>query len=234
MERDADKTHIRFGLFGASGFGREVMPYVKSTLFNLFPQAATTITYVETEPGQDNVNGLPLIPEKLFTATDSTEKYFNIAIANSKTREKITYRMIDCGVEPLTIRAPTAIDLGNNEIGVGAILCSFTHINPNSQIGKFFHCNIYSYVAHDCRIGNFVTFAPNVHCNGNIHIGDHAYIGTGAVLKQGVPDQPLLIGEGAVVGMGAVVTKNVEPYSTVVGNPAKPLVKKNSLMFLTP
>ncbi len=36
---------------------------------------------------------------------------------------------------------------------------------------------------------------------------DHAYIGTGAVIKQGTPDQPLVIGKGAVVGMGAVVTK---------------------------
>ena len=54
---------------------------------------------------------------------------------------------------------------------------------------------------------------------------DYAYIGTGAVLKQGTPDKPLVIGEGAVIGMGAVVTKDVAPYEVVVGNPAKPLRK---------
>jgi acetyltransferase-like isoleucine patch superfamily enzyme len=48
-----------------------------------------------------------------------------------------------------------------------------------------------------------------VKCNGNIHIEDHAYIGAGAVIKQGTPAQPLVIGRGAVVGMGAVVTKSV-------------------------
>ena len=62
--------------------------------------------------------------------------------------------------------------------------------------------------------------------NGNIHIHDHAYIGAGAVIKQGTPNQPLVIGQGAVVGMGAVVTKSVPAGVTVVGNPARIMQKK--------
>ena len=85
--------------------------------------------------------------------------------------------------------------------------------------------NIYAYIAHDCVIGDYVTFAPNVHCNGNVHVHDHAYIGTGAIIKQGTTSKPLVIGEGAVVGMGAVVTKDVPPFTTVIGNPAKPYIK---------
>jgi len=63
-------------------------------------------------------------------------------------------------------------------------------------------------------------------CNGNVHVEDYAYIGAGAVIKQGSPSAPLVIGRGAVVGMGAVVTKSVPPGVTVVGNPARPLSKK--------
>jgi acetyltransferase-like isoleucine patch superfamily enzyme len=85
---------------------------------------------------------------------------------------------------------------------------------------------MYSYVAHDCRIGDYVTFAPGVKCNGHIVIHDFAYIGTGAVLKPGSYGSPLVIGEGAVIGMGAVVTKNVGAGEVVAGNPARPLVKK--------
>jgi acetyltransferase-like isoleucine patch superfamily enzyme len=112
------------------------------------------------------------------------------------------------------------------DVGEGGILCHFVQLTSNIRIGKQFHANISSYIAHDCVIGDYVTLAPGVRCNGNVHIEDHAYIGTGAILKQGTPDKPLVIGAGAVVGMGAVVTKSVPPGVTVIGNPAKPLVKK--------
>ena len=107
------------------------------------------------------------------------------------------------------------------ETAAGAALSPFVTIGSNVKIGQCFHANLYSYVEHDCIIGDYVTFAPGVKCNGNIHIQDHAYIGAGAIIKQGTPDQPLIIGTGAIVGMGAVVTKSVPAGVTVVGNPAR-------------
>lgn len=44
------------------------------------------------------------------------------------------------------------------------------------------------------------------------------WIGTNAVIKNGIT-----IGDGAVIGANAVVTKDVAPYSVVVGVPAKHL-----------
>ena len=97
----------------------------------------------------------------------------------------------------------------------------------NIKIGKSFQANIYSYIAHDCIIGDYVTFAPAVRCNGNILIENHVYIGTGAIIKQGKPNRPLVIGEGAIIGAGAVVTQNVPAGMTVFGNPAIELTKAN-------
>jgi len=53
---------------------------------------------------------------------------------------------------------------------------------------------------------------------GPIVIEDDVWIGAGAII---MPD--ITIGQGAVVGAGAVVTKNVPPYTIVVGVPAKPI-----------
>ena len=56
-----------------------------------------------------------------------------------------------------------------------------------------------------------------------VEIGNDVWIGTGACVNRGVK-----IGNGAVVGANAVVTKDVEPYTVVVGCPAKPVKKRFS------
>lgn len=55
----------------------------------------------------------------------------------------------------------------------------------------------------------------------SVSIGSDCWIGSDAILFGGIT-----IGDGAIVGAGAVVTKDVEPYSIVVGNPAKLLRKR--------
>ena len=105
----------------------------------------------------------------------------------------------------------------------GTALSRFVTIVAHVTISKCFHANLYSYVEHDCIIGDYVTLAPRVNGDGDIH--DHAYIGTGAVIKQGTPDKPLVIGKGAIVGMGAIVTKDVAAGTVVVGNPERLLNK---------
>src|SRR3546814_10482184 len=82
------------------------------------------------------------------------------------------------------------------DCGEGMILSPFVTVTSNVKVGLGFHANIYSYVAHDSVIGDYVTFAPGVMCNGNVMIEDHAYLGTGAIIRQGEPGRPLVIGRG--------------------------------------
>lgn len=55
------------------------------------------------------------------------------------------------------------------------------------------------------------------------HIGSDVWIGDNAAVKRGVT-----IGHGVIIGMCAVVTRDVEPYSIVVGNPGRVLRKRFS------
>src|SRR3546814_3541130 len=61
------------------------------------------------------------------------------------------------------------------EIAEGALVSPYVTFTSNIKVGRCFHANLYSYVEHDCVIGDYVTFAPGVRCNGNIRIGDRAY-----------------------------------------------------------
>ena len=216
-------TALYIGIYGASGFGKEVMPLVRQQFPTL---AKDSFVFIDDGQAGNSLNDYTVLSYQDFLAKPSTHKAVTIAIANSQVREKLVKRLTEDQIQHLDIQASNTVILDEVTIGEGSLLCPFTCLTSNIKIGKFFHANIYSYVAHDCVIGDYVTFAPGVKCNGNILIEDHAYIGTGAVIKQGTPDKPLVIGKGAVVGMGAVVTKSVPAGVTVVGNPARILEKK--------
>lgn len=83
-------------------------------------------------------------------------------------------------------------------------------------------------------LGDHVSIGPNVtfilasHPNysrlrdiidskpGVITVKNDAWIGAGSIIMNGVT-----IGEESIVGAGSVVTKDVEPHTVVVGNPAR-------------
>lgn len=213
-----------YAVYGASGFGREVMPLVRAQLQEQNLPLSQFI-FIDDNPEKAEINGYKVLTYQQFLNLDASQRFVTLAIANSAVREKLNTQCLNDGVTPLHVQASNVCVLDDVQLAEGSILCPFVTLTSNIKIGRQFHANIYSYVAHDCIIGDYVTFAPGVKCNGNIVIEDHAYIGTGAVIKQGKPGEPLVIGRGAVVGMGAVVTKNVPAGATVVGNPAKPLVK---------
>jgi sugar O-acyltransferase (sialic acid O-acetyltransferase NeuD family) len=215
-----------YGVVGAGGFGREVMPLAVEMLAVSQTRNFELVFVIEGLTAETTVNGHRIISKESFVAHRTGERYFSIAIADAMIRMRIAAELLGHGCKPFQISAPNSVVLANNKIGEGAILCPFATIGSNVKIGCFFHANVYSYLAHDCLIGDYVTFAPKVACGGGVSVEDFAFLGAGAIVRQGSPERPITIGKGAVVGMGAVVTKSVAPYTVVVGIPAGPLTKK--------
>ena len=116
----------------------------------------------------------------------------------------------------------------------------FDFIGDRLIIGKF--CMIASDATFIMNGGNHLTEATTAYpfaifggdwqhamngksypSKGDTEIGNDVWIGQDTTIMPGVQ-----IGDGAIIATKAVVTKDVEPYTIVGGNPAKPIKKRFS------
>lgn len=214
-----------YGIYGASGYGREVMPILRQDLeFNR--KENYELFFIDDFSQQKVINSCSVITYEKFLKIPESEKFISICISNSSVRESLSLKIINDGINFINIISKNSTVFDDVEIGEGAILNPYSTLTSNIRIGKHFQANLYSYIAHDCVVGNFVTLAPGAKVNGNVILEDHVYVGTGAIIKQGTTEKPITIGKGAVIGMGAVVTKSIPAGHVVVGNPARPLALK--------
>jgi acetyltransferase-like isoleucine patch superfamily enzyme len=145
-------------------------------------------------------------------------------------------------------------DVQTQQIGVGTTIWQYAVILPGAIIGN--ECNIcaHTFIENDVKIGHRVTVKSGVYIWDGITIEDDVFIGPcvaftndkhprskeypqeflqthikkGASIGANATILPgITVGEYAMVGAGSVVTKNVEPYTTVVGNPAHVILKGN-------
>lgn len=216
-----------YTIYGCGGFAREVMPLFRNYVDKLKPNSTKEFYFIDNSLiGETVVNSTKVLNFKNILKKFSKSKiYCCVAIADKKIRAELTQKCLDNGVSLISVISVNSVIMDNVSIGNGSIISPFVTITSNVSIGKSFHANIYSYVAHDCIIDDFVTFAPGVKCNGNVHIESGAYIGTGTIIYPGTSNKHLVIGKNSKVAAGSVVKKNVPENATVMGNPAKLLTR---------
>ena len=111
-----------YAIVGAGGFGREVLPIAREKIAML-SQDPFRIIFVDDGLKGNEVNGVEVMTSSEFKSINSCEKFFNIAIGNSKVREKISLDMISSNVKPFTISSiGNSVVIDCSTIGEGAIL----------------------------------------------------------------------------------------------------------------
>lgn len=211
-----------YGIFGTGGCARGILPVARAQLESEgVPKHELVL--IDKQIESPILNGHPVMTYETFLDSCGGVGRVAIGIADGQIRKRLATQAKQDGLEFFSPSATNVVIMDEVVFGDGACLSPFVTLTSNIQIGAHFHANLYSYVEHDCRVGDYVTLAPGAQINGNVVIEDFVYIGAGAMIRQGKDGDPLIIGRGAVVGMGAVVTRDVLPGSVVVGNPARPL-----------
>ncbi len=122
------------------------------------------------------------------------------------------------GLEPLTLRHPTAVCSAAAQVGPGCQLLPGSIVNAGASLGANVIVNSGAIVEHDCAIGDHVHVATGAALASGVVVRPGAHIGIGAAVRQGIK-----IGDAAVVGAGAVVVRDVPAGAVVVGVPAAQL-----------
>lgn len=117
-------------------------------------------------------------------------------------------------------KAASALYRVFTEFVLGIELRPKTVVGPGLRLyhGYGLVVNDHTVIGRGVTLRNGVTIGHQ-HDGGPVPvIGDFVSFGAGAIALGGIT-----IGEGAVIGAGSVVTHDVEPHTTVVGNPARTL-----------
>jgi sugar O-acyltransferase (sialic acid O-acetyltransferase NeuD family) len=211
-------------ILGSSGLAREVAMVVEH--LNAHEHRWRIRGFVGAsmdEKGKDLGVASVLGDDDWFLAQDF-EADVVMAIGFPKVRAKILQRYLAAGPRfryPNLVHPRASLDFQRVELGQGNVVTAGVAMTCDIQIGDFNLFNLNVTVGHDDVIGSYNVFNPSVNLSGSLRIGDRVLAGTGAQILEG-----LTIGSDAVVGAGAVVRADVEAGQTVVGIPAKPVVRK--------
>ena len=197
-------------IIGASGHGKVVADIaIKMNKWQ-------SITFLDDDESIKASIGLEVIGKTADAFTYKEEADFFVAIGSNPTREKIQEKLIDEGLNVVSLIHPSSVIGIDVEIGIGTAVMAGVVVNSSTRIGKGCIINTSASLDHDNNIEDYVHISPGVNMAGTVKIGKGTWLGIGSVVSNNVN-----ICSGCKVGAGAVVVKDITEPGTYVGVPVR-------------
>ena len=139
----------------------------------------------------------------------SNEYYYIFGFANLKVRAVLINKLDLISINWLTIIHPTVQISKSAIIEKGTIIYPNCVIGPNVKIGRFNLITSFSFISHDCIVGenNFLSTSG---FSGNVSVGDNNFFGIRSTVLPSV-----IIGSDNTIQAGMTIDKNISDNETI-------------------
>jgi len=200
----------RLVLVAAGGLARE-------TLAALGP--GHDVVLLDDDPARrgTSVSGVPVVG-----GTDEITRYVDrgvvVCVGRGAGRRAVVARLTGLGVAPnhYTSVVHPSVDMpAGCTVGAGSILLAGVVLTADVSLGRHVVAMPHVTFTHDDVVEDFATFAAGVTLGGGVHVGEAAYLGMQASVREN-----LTVGADATLGMAAALLHDLPVGETWAGGPA--------------
>lgn len=168
----------------------------------------------------EHINGYPILGAVTRkVCEDYPDAFFIYALISPGKAEERIRKLGGLGLDRNrfpTIVHPTAVVSESSLLKKGVVLMPHVVIGPNVTVGNMTQIYANVYIGHDTVVGDNCFIANNASIGSRLVLEEGVHIGSNSSIIEKV-----IIGKWSLIGLGSVILKNVEPYTKMVGNPAK-------------
>lgn len=205
------------GIYGSGGCGREFKD-IAETLGTW-----KKIIFIDDTVDEGIYLGCKRIPFKRFLQEYDVGKT-EIVIAQGEPEFKtVLYdRVREKGYSFANLIHSASYVSPSAKLGRGIVIEAGAFVSCNTVIQDNTHILPGAIIGHDCMLHKHCQLSPGCILGGNVILGEGVFIGIHASVKEKVK-----IGSETIIGMGAAVFEDIPDNIISVGNPARPISRKN-------
>ncbi len=205
-------------LVAASGLAREVLAVCEST-------GRRVLGVLDDDPARAGTAlGTTTVLGPLSLVGDHPDAELLMCAGKGSVRRDLAVRLAALGVGPdryATVVDPSVRIPSSCSVGVGSILLGGVVLTADVRVGRHVVCMPHVTLTHDDELADYVTLTAGVSLGGGVRVGEAAYIGMNASVRE-----RRTVGADCVLGMGAVLVADQPPGTVYAGVPAQQIDKE--------